>query len=90
MGLKYIIVIMDTFTRYIELFPKQDVTAIAAADALWRFMAPLDLVTYFGSQFVNDLLTHFNQETVIEYHSTIPYSWKKTAQVNEQRSEPPH
>ena len=36
MGLKYIIVIIDTFTRYVELFPKQEVTAIAAADALWR------------------------------------------------------
>ncbi len=28
MGLKYIIVIIDTFTRYVELFPKQEVTAI--------------------------------------------------------------
>ena len=35
MRLKYIIVIMDTFTRYVELFPKQEVTEIAAADALW-------------------------------------------------------
>ena len=32
MGFKYIIVIIDTFTRYVELFPKQEVTAIAAAD----------------------------------------------------------
>ena len=30
-GLKYIIVIIDTFTRYVELIPKQEVTAIAAA-----------------------------------------------------------
>ena len=51
MGLKNIIVIIDTFTRYVELFPKQEVTAIAAADALWRhtcrFTAPLELMTYF-------------------------------------------
>jgi transposase InsO family protein len=61
MDIKYIIVIIDTFSRYVELFPKQEVTAMAAADALWRhncrFTAPLELVTDFGSQFVNDLLT---------------------------------
>ena len=33
MGFKYINVIIDTFTRYVELFPKQEVSAIAAADA---------------------------------------------------------
>ena len=78
MGIKYIIVIIDTFSRYVELFPKQEVTAMAAADALWRhtcrFTAPLELVTDFGSQFVNDLLTHFHQETGIKHHTTIPYS----------------
>ena len=35
MRLKFIIVIIDTFTRYVELFLEQEVTAIAAADALW-------------------------------------------------------
>ena len=78
MGFKYIIVIIDTFTRYVELFPKQEVSAIAAADALWRhtcrFTAPLEIVTDFGSQFMNQLLTHFNAETGIKHHTTIPYS----------------
>ena len=75
MGFKYIIVIIDTFSRFVELFPKQEVTAIAAAAALWRhtcrFTAPLEQVTDFGSQFVNDLLTHFHQETGIKHHTTI-------------------
>ena len=43
-GFKYIIVIIDTFTRYVELFPKQEVKTVAATDALWRhtcqFTAP--------------------------------------------------
>ena len=34
--IKYILVIIDTFTRYVELFPTKDVTATAAMDALWR------------------------------------------------------
>jgi len=41
MGIKYFIVIIDTFTRYVELFPKQEVTAMAAADALWRHTLPI-------------------------------------------------
>ena len=40
MGFEYIIVIIDSFTRYVELFPKQEVTAIDAADALWRVDSP--------------------------------------------------
>ena len=61
-----------------ELFPKQEVMAIAAADALWRhtcrFTAPLEIVTDFGSQFMNQLLTHFDAESGIKHHTTIPYS----------------
>ena len=34
MGFKNIIVIIDTFSRYVELFPKHEVSAIAAADTL--------------------------------------------------------
>jgi hypothetical protein len=29
---RYIIVVFETFTRYVELFPANDVTAAAAAD----------------------------------------------------------
>ena len=78
MGIKYTIVIIDTFPRHVDLFPKQEVTAMATEDTLWRqtcrFTAPLQLVTDFVSQFVNDLLTHFYQETGIKHHATIPYS----------------
>ena len=49
-------------------------SAIAAGDALWRhtcrFTAPLEIVTDFGSQFMN----HLNAETGIKHHTTIPYS----------------
>ena len=84
MGLKCIIVVIDTFTRYVELFPKQEVTAIATADALWRhtcpFTAPLELITDFGSQFVNGLLYHFHQEISVS-HTILRYrtSRKKMA-----------
>jgi transposase InsO family protein len=91
MGFKYIIVIIDTFTRYVELFAKQDVTALAAADALFRhccrFTTPLELVTDFGSQFVNQLLSHFNEMTGIKHHTTIPYSKEENGIVERANKE---
>ena len=64
MGSKHIIVILDRFIRYAQLFLKKEVTAMAVADDLWRhtcrFTAPLEIVTNFGSQFLNQRLTYHN------------------------------
>ena len=91
LGFRYIIVIIDTFSRYVELFPKQEVTAIAAADALWqhtcRFTTPLEIVTDFGSQFVNQLLHHFHLESGSHHHTTIPYSKEENGIVERANKE---
>ena len=82
MGFKYIIIIIDTFTRYVELFPKQKNTAIAAADALCRPTCrsnPLEIVTDFDSQLMNQSQKYFKAESSIRYHATTPYSKKKRA-----------
>jgi hypothetical protein len=54
---KFIIVLIDTFTRYVELFPSQMVSATSATDALWkhfcRFTTPLEIMTDQGPQFMN-------------------------------------
>ena len=46
---RYKLVIIDTFTRYIEPFPTKDFLADAATDALWRhscrFGKPLEIMT---------------------------------------------
>ena len=68
MGIKYIIDIIDTFTRYVMLFP-------------------LELLTDFGSQFANDLLTHFYQETGIKHHTTIPYFEEENGIVERKNKE---
>ena len=95
MELTYILVIIDTFTRYVEFFPKQEVTTIAAADALlWRhpcrFTEPLEFITDFGSQFVNNLLAHFHQEMGITHHTTIPYSKEENGTVERANKEVNH
>jgi hypothetical protein len=91
MGFKYIIVLIDTFTRYVELFPKQEVTALAAADALFkhmcRFTTPLEIVTDFGSQFVNQMLTHFTEMSGIKHHTSIPYSKEENGIVERANKE---
>jgi len=38
---RYIIVVFETFTRYVELFPANDVTAAAATDALVVTLLPV-------------------------------------------------
>ena len=63
-GLKYIIVIVDCFTRYVELLPKQEFSAMAA------FTAPLEIVTDYGPQFVNQMLTNFDKLTRVRHHMT--------------------
>ena len=75
---KEILVIIDTFTRYVELFPTKDVMATVVTDALWRysyrFGTQLQIMTDRGSQFINHTLSNFAMLTRVFHHSTIPYS----------------
>ena len=80
---RYILVIIDTFPRYVELFPTKDVSADDATDALWRhscrFGTPLEIMTDYGTQFMNKTLEGFATLSEIRHHSSIPYSNEKTA-----------
>jgi len=91
MDFRYIIVVIDTFTRYVELFPANDVTAAAATDALWRhfcrFGTPLEIVTAQGSQFMNQTLQGFATLTGVRHHGTIPYSKEENGIVERANKE---
>jgi hypothetical protein len=56
----YILVLIDTFTRWIELFPIESVTALATAMILLqhfgRFGQAQELQSDYGSQFVNEFI----------------------------------
>jgi hypothetical protein len=88
---RYIIVVIDTFTRYVELFPVNDVTAAAATDALWRhfcrFGTSLEIVTDQGSQFMNQTLQSFATLTGVRNHETIPYSKEENGIVEKANKE---
>ena len=93
MDIKYIIVIIDTFTRIgmlscfwnrrLRQSPQQTPYGDISAD-LRRLS---ELITDFGSQFFNDLLTHFHQETVIKHDTTIPFSKEENGAVDRANKE---
>ena len=60
-GNKHILVIIDDFTRFVELYAIRDVTALNAAKVLLshlgRYGAPQNLRSDRGTQFVNDIIT---------------------------------
>ena len=91
MGFSHIIVIIDTFSRYIELFHTTDVTATSAASALWqhscRFRTPNEIMTDKGSQFMNDTLIKFANLAGITHLSSIPYSKEENGIVERANKE---
>ena len=70
---KFILVVIDTFTRYVELYSTKDVTT--KADTLWshscRFGTPLEIMTDYGSQFMNMTLAALS---CVKHHASITYS----------------
>jgi hypothetical protein len=90
-GHKYIIVIIDTFTRYVELFPAVDVSAQSAASALvshiLRFGVPSELVTDNGSQFVNQVFQHIATHVGFSHFTSIPYSKEENGLVERANKE---
>jgi hypothetical protein len=59
-GKTSIMVIIDCFSRYVELYPVQDVNAVSSAEALldWitRYGAPAEIVHDGGTSFVNEII----------------------------------
>ena len=91
MNFKFIIVLIDTFTRYVELFPANMVCAVSAANALWkhicRFCIPLEILTDQGTQFMNQTLTNLASVSGIRHHVTIPYSKEENGIVERANKE---
>jgi hypothetical protein len=77
-GNKYIIAIIDTFSRFLELYPVVDTTSGVAADALFqhagRYGTPSVLISDGGSQYVNAIIKDFALLSGIHHHITLAYS----------------
>jgi hypothetical protein len=91
LGNKYIITIIDCFSRIVELVPAQDTTAITAANAIlqWicRYGIPSQIVSDNGTQYSNELVTKLCQLFEIDQSLIQAYSHEENAIVERANKE---
>ncbi|GKT20182.1 Transposon Tf2-9 polyprotein [Aduncisulcus paluster] len=76
-GIKYIIVIVDRFSRWTELFPAKTLEAQEACDAIMervvaRFGVPKNIISDGGKQFSCYLTDHLWDTFGVRHHVTTP------------------
>jgi transposase InsO family protein len=84
-GNTYIIVIIDCFSRFVQLTAAADATAEAAAQAIKKhfsfFGVPHTIRSDNGSQYANSTLQHISRLTGIRFDKTIAYSHEENGLV---------
>ena len=84
-GNKYLIVIIDCFTRYVKLYPAKSTEAVHAVKALLQwvgtFGSPSQIISDNGSQYVNQLIDEFMKVIGTEHVLTMAYSKEENAIV---------
>ena len=72
------IAIIDIFSRFLELYPAVDTSAISAADAILqhigRYGVPSLLISDAGSQYVNEVISQYLSLMGTDHHITLAYS----------------
>jgi transposase InsO family protein len=90
-GYKFVLVVLDTFTRWIELYPLQSTEAIEAADALLdyfcRYGEPKELQSDRGNQFVNSLIEAMTAKVGIHQALSLAYSKQENGRVERANKE---
>jgi hypothetical protein len=88
---KYIIVIIDAFSRYVNLYAAKDTSAISVIKALtdWvtTFGCPSEIVSDNGNQYVNELIRQFLDITDIEHNLIQAYSKEENGLVERANKE---
>ena len=87
----YILVIVCTFTRWIELYHTLDATALSAAECLLehfgRFGAPYQLRSDNGQHFIADLIREFFLPIRVKHCLTLAFSKEENAIVERYNKE---
>jgi transposase InsO family protein len=87
----YVLVIIDTFTRWVELYDTKDASALSAAQCLFkhigRFGAPLQLRSDNGPHFIAEVIREFLALVGTQYCLTLAYSKKENAIVERMNKE---
>jgi hypothetical protein len=73
----YILVVIDCFTRFIELYPVSDTSALLCARALLghvcRYGTPLTNISDRGTQFVNGIIKELLDLLQVEHEVSFVY-----------------
>jgi hypothetical protein len=74
---RYILVLKDKFSRYVELIPTESCTTDEVAKAItwWcvRYTTPTYLMSDNGSHFTSQLIAELARSLVMQHHFTLPY-----------------
>jgi hypothetical protein len=90
-GNKYIIVIIDCFSKFVELQATKDLTAECAAQCLFRYVGrygtPSRLVSDNGTQYVNEVIGQLTRYLGLHHHKITPYSHEENSIVERANKE---
>lgn len=90
-GNTYILVVIDCFSRWIELYPVRSTDAETTAEALLqhfgRFGCPIQLVSDNGPAFVNETIKQLTRWLGFEWTYTLAYSKEENAIVERANKE---
>ena len=90
-GNQHIIVIIDAFTRFTELYATQSTDAESAVDAFHkhfnRYGAPSEITSDKGSQFVNEAIALFMTSAEVVHRTSIAYSKEENSLVERSNKE---
>ena len=90
-GNKYLIAIIDIFSRFLELYPAVDTTAVSAAEAILqhtgRYGTPSLLISDAGSQYVNEIISQYLSLMGTDHHITLAYSKQENGIIERSNKE---
>lgn len=90
-GLQYILVMIDNFTRFVELYATKDTSAQDAAPCvvsfIGRYGVPQELLSDNGTQFKNELIGHVTKALGTTQRFTMPDSKEENAIVERANKE---
>jgi hypothetical protein len=88
---KYIVAMVDCFSKFIELQPTKNVTAECAARCLFQFVGrygtPSRLVSDNGTQYVNEVIKELTTLLGLHHHRITPYSHEENSIVERANKE---
>jgi len=90
-GSNYILVIIDSFSRYINLYPTKSTSALDAVIPLIHhvglFGLPKEILSDNGTQFANELMDELTKALNIDQRFTTPYSKEENGIVERSNKE---